>query len=407
MPPVSKVKFRILTPLFLGGADQNVPEVRAASFKAALRYWHRAINPQAVFATSEEAPRTEDLLFGGAREGSGQCSVLLRVKANNLTRFEWERRILDQFNEGRGIHARNGLRYLSYPFHMRGNNEREGIKPEAEFEVHFVLASGGAGRDSRPFRQSVRRAWLASVWLLGSVGSLGTRSRRGFGSLEVTNWPAMSDDPEWSNDAKSLPDVWSAQNSVDWLAAFARGKETIANWFGSFNNYENIRFGHPHFGSNASWELLEGDTDWAAALNYAGRKLQDFRVRRSPDYEKVKEAMRTNQPLRLTPERAVFGLPLTFRYSSLKDAGEAQFVPSDPEKKKRLDRHASLLRIRLVRIGNRFHPLFLRLSGATPGQAPNGEMIRRLRGSSERETLAPASGDLLDRFMSHLRKGDG
>jgi CRISPR-associated protein Cmr1 len=310
--------------------------------------------------------------------------------------FDWSKVNLDRFNEGRGTYARNGLKYLSYPFHMRGNQDRKALDAGTEFKLTLVVPRRRAPGDKQMHDDLVRRGWLASLWLLGGVGSLGTRSRRGFGSLEITNWATMTEPSEWSEGASDLPDLCKARDAEDWRTAFSRGQEIIGEWFESFQSYQHYHFGHPHFGPEVGWRLLSGYGDWAAALDVAGRRLQDFRVRRQPDYDRVKEALRSGRPLRQTPERAAFGLPLTFRYTSLKEARTAQFVPWDGKKSR--DRHASLLRIRLVRIGDRFHPLFLRLSGAVPGQNPEATLVRARR----HENLEPTSGALLDQFMFQL-----
>ncbi|MGQ9778178.1 MAG: type III-B CRISPR module RAMP protein Cmr1, partial [Thermodesulfobacteriota bacterium] len=57
-----KVTLETVTPLFLGGAaPRGAPELRAPSFRGALRYWLRAL----VGAAGERSMRQhEDRLFG-------------------------------------------------------------------------------------------------------------------------------------------------------------------------------------------------------------------------------------------------------------------------------------------------------------------------------------------------------
>jgi CRISPR-associated protein Cmr1 len=402
MPVVLTANFRVLTPLFLGGPDANVPDLRASSIKAMLRQWYRAADPAAIFAERQGEPRREDRLFGGAGDGAGQSPVLIRVTAERVPEFDWSMVRLDQYNEGRGTYARNGLKYLSYPFHMRGNEERTAFDVGSEFKISFVVPRARDGEQNAETVTSLRRAWIASLWLLGGLGSLGSRSRRGFGSLEISNWSELVNGSDWGEEAGRLPDLSSAKQAGEWQAAFWQGRTTVSNWFGSFDGDGRYLFGHPHLGRDTKLRLLDGRGGWSDALNAAGRRLQDFRVRRQPDYDNVKRALQTGGPLRRTPERAAFGLPLTFRYSSLRGAN-AQFVPSDPNKRR--DRHASLLRLKVVKIGDRFHPLFLRLSGAVPGREPAARLQRTGRDQRGQEDLEPASGDLLDQFMSELARG--
>jgi CRISPR-associated protein Cmr1 len=401
MPVVLRANLKVVTPLFLGGADPDNPELRASSIKSALRQWYRAIAPEAVFAAEAGGPRNEDRIFGGSAERAGQSPIFLRVLTPaHVPEFDWSRVTLDRYNEGGGRQVRNGLRYLSYPFHLRGNDGRRAVDAGAEFTLVLL-----APKKHDSLSLEIRRAWIASLWLLGAAGSLGSRSRRGFGSIEITNWASIAEASDWAEDAAALPDLSNPKNGAEWQARFQRGKESARAWFGSFQKYDKYRFEHPHFGAEAAYRLLGGFGDWPGALNAAGRRMQDFRVRRQPDYDNVKRALESGKPLVHTPERAVFGLPLTFRFSSLSDAGTAKFLPTDPERRKHLDRHASLLRVRLVRIGSRVHPLFLRMSGAMPGQDPGADLIRRQRGRGETENLAAASGTLLDQFMSELARG--
>jgi CRISPR-associated protein Cmr1 len=60
---VLEATFRIVTPLFLGGAKPNdCAELREASIKGALRFWYRAADPN---YRQEEAR-----IFGGTARGT-------------------------------------------------------------------------------------------------------------------------------------------------------------------------------------------------------------------------------------------------------------------------------------------------------------------------------------------------
>ena len=68
----------VLTPLFLGGAEQEAT-LSAAPFKAALRYWwrvsgvHRTSDPEELFHKESE-------LFGNANPECGRSLVEVEVK---------------------------------------------------------------------------------------------------------------------------------------------------------------------------------------------------------------------------------------------------------------------------------------------------------------------------------------
>jgi CRISPR-associated protein Cmr1 len=391
----------------MSGANQDEPELRAGSLKSALRAWYRAADPRAILADRKHEARREDLFFGGAGDQkhgmAGQSPLLLRLSFDRLREFQWEDPKVNRFTEGQGKHARNGLRYLGYSLQLGEHKSRRAIAPGEKARLTLVEPRG---RSKKLDVTTNRRAWLSALWLLANLGSLGSRSRRGLGSVEITNWSSMALATDWREDAALLPDVQRAKGLKEWYAGFSSGMGTIEGWFGTFEPYEvrlGRRFGHPHLGKKMTLALLgAGHRDWMEALNDAGRRLQDFRVRRAPDYADVKGALETGKPLRTTPERATFGLPLSFRYSSLPAAGTAQFVPSSDGREVR-ERHASLLRIRLVRIGERLHPLFVRMDGATPGVDPAAELI--VDRGRRRASLEPAPKDLLDDFMKHVSGG--
>lgn len=406
---VAHAELRLITPLFMSGADQAVPELRAAALKSALRQWYRAADPRAVFAENKSGPRREDLYFGGAgdekRGAAGQSPLLLRLGSSRLPQFGWSDVNVNRFTEGQGKQARNGLRYLSYSLHFRENEGRRALAPGGAATLSLVLRRrAGAEQDV----VKLRRAWLSALWLLGNLGSLGTRSRRGLGSIAIVNWSNVALDEDWRADAAALPNLQRAENLQDWYAGFSKGMGSIESWFGRFEEqkYKGVRFAHPHLGKGMTLALLgAGYARWEEALNAAGRRLQDFRVRRRPDYDNVKQTLATGQPLRVAPDRAAFGLPLTFRYSSLREAGEATFVPNREGGKDRV-RHASLLRIRIVKLGARYHPLFVRMAGAVPGSDPATDLLRKGRGQRDiRAELEPRAGDLLDTFMGTLSRG--
>lgn len=397
---LAQVELRLLTPLFSAGANQNEPELRATALKSALRFWYRAIDPRAVLTDQKGDPRFEDRFFGGGGEGAKQSPVLLRLQTEKSRKFTWQDVNLNRFDEGSGGHRKNGIRYLSYSLHMRPNDERQALAPGSTINLKFQAERRRLGS----LGEQGRRAWIAALWLLGNLGSLGTRSRRGLGSIEITNWPSLTLD-EWAEDAARLPNLQGANSVQAWTEGFSQAMAIFDRWFEFFGDkkYTHLDFTHPHLGDSMRTALLaEGFKNWEEALNAAGRKLQDFRVRRQPDYDDVKRALQSGQPVTHAPERAAFGLPLTFRYSSL-PGPSAEFVPTRHGGQDRT-RHASLLFIRLVRLGERYHPLFLRMSGAVPGVNPPADMlfIEQKRLVKREASLGSDQGQLLDEFMASL-----
>lgn len=365
-------EFEVLTPLFMGEADQTEAGFRPASFKALLRAWFRAAAPSRL--------DKEPALFGSQ---AGQCPFLLRLAEIERREWHWDGRLAARFDEGHGKEMRNGLRYLGFPFAMKQQQgtDRAALAPDSRFRLEFVFP--------RPATAEQRQALLAALWLLGHLGGAGSRSRRGFGSLALRSW-----DIPW-DEAADLPLLRAAANREAWTAGYRQARALFKTWFPPETERTFI---HPHLGA-ATRPLLSARAgpDWATVLNGMGRKLQDFRVKAPPDYQRVKDHVSGLRRVDHSPERAAFGLPLTFRYTSAKGP-PATFLPFDTKGGQTLERHGSLLHLRVVALADGLHSLFLRLDGAVPGQAGAPVAPR-----GEHRALLPAEGNALDRFMDHLK----
>ncbi len=384
---------RCITPAFLGGAGPAA-ELRPPSIKGQLRFWLRAVDPS--FRTRESE------LFGGAGAGAGQSRVLLRVHGGEPKYVRWEAQRAQSFTKGSGTHSTNGLVYLGYPFQLKGNEDRTALAPQSRFTLLCVLP--------RPLRKQHevqdRRALLAALWAFATLGSLGMRSRRGFGSLALTSWKpeaAAADERAWREDMASLPLLHDSPDMRTWNDGIAAGLRTIRQWLGEFRSPQK----HPYLGPASAWRLSpESQRDaknWQAALAHAGLQLQTFRQRMQPDYTKVKDHLRFEARdggarLKAAPERAAFGLPLAFRYSSLRvRVKPAVFVPTGGRtlNGKPPERHPSPLLLKLVELPDGLHSLWLRLDGPRPGSEPRAT----LRGS--REPLIAPARDLVGDFLAN------
>ena len=102
MSETLEATFRIVTPMFLGGADQESDTgIRPPSVKGALRFWWRALNWGRFRAETEtdeaalgDLHKEEARLFGSAADdnGGGQGTFLLRVARGSCEADEKEQR---------------------------------------------------------------------------------------------------------------------------------------------------------------------------------------------------------------------------------------------------------------------------------------------------------------------------
>lgn len=171
--------YRIVTPMFCAGADQQSAELRLSSFKGALRFWWRSLMWGKV-GDHRELRDEEAALFGASDSRFGQSKVQMRVVSKELAQVEKPRAVFEQ-----GKLA--GAHYLGYGVMEAFASRRKGTK--AGQLTRAMIPSGSFTIECRflPFAKHeetelVRKALI----LLGTVGGLGSKSRKGFGSLTLT-----------------------------------------------------------------------------------------------------------------------------------------------------------------------------------------------------------------------------
>lgn len=362
IPLILEVDFILTSPAFLGGADM-MAALRPQSFKGLLRHYHRVID--CTLMESDKA--REDRIWGGAGKGFGQSKVLLRIQPkSNINRWKYDRNELSRYKKGRGKgkekYPLNGIIYLGYPFDMGKNKQRDardalGPSTSTQFTLQGVIpAAGDLSREDV-------RAITASFWLLAVLGSCGSRSRRGFGSLQPTGWRLQNAGsfPTFDKIFKTLPRPGQANSSGAWHEAIKDARQLFNNWFGHFPHHT----AHAHLGRNFSCVILPGHNSWESAIAEGGAEMQKFRRSREPDRTTAEKFLTHPQNNIVAPERASFGLPLSFRFKKLE--GEVQFLPGRPNPNADSpERFASLLSLKIIRLDMRYHPLYFLYDGLEP-----------------------------------------
>ena len=162
--------YRIVTPMFCGGAEQQA-EFRLASFKGVLRFWWRAL----MWGRAKDCKDLcvqEAALFGASDESIGQSKVRLRIVDQRLAASVG----VGQVFEGGRL---NGAQYLGYGVMNPQSGElKRSMIPSGTFGVECLLSP----RLSLDQRESVMNALI----LVGTVGGLGSKSRKGYGSMTLT-----------------------------------------------------------------------------------------------------------------------------------------------------------------------------------------------------------------------------
>lgn len=375
-----RLTYEVLTPLYMGGADQNA-ELRPPSIKGLMRYWWRTVNPLNL--------REEPGIFGGAGARQGQSPFSLTMDSPLAGKAHWDKALARRFDikpEKKQDLPQNGLAYLGYPFKLEnekkgrdGTTSRSCIEPGQSLKLSCIFTGG-------PTTPGIRQGVAASAWLLGHFGGAGSRSRRGFGSLALVDWQIQGSET-WE-EMKSLPLLHERTTPEGWMAGYDAMRRILREEDLPAVDGEEIH--HPHFGKDTC--LVLGDSgyakeDWAGCLNEMGLAMQRFRQRREPDRGRVKSSLQGRGLLQYTPDRASFGLPLAFRLGN----ESLEIISKDG------DRHGSLLHLCPVLIGGKLYPLYLRLAGAVPGENPPG----RVRGHPD--SLESIGENAMDLFMKQLQ----
>ncbi len=299
--PSYSFTYSVVTPLFLGDAQRDASRLSLASFKGALRFWWRALAWEDCWKQAgrhkdtalRELHRREAWLFGKAgesgKEALGQSRVLLAIEALALGKV---------YPEGHRLGPGPGARYFGYGL-MGAFGRNAGVLDRSCFPA------GGRFRVRLIFKRDVdaaeRKRVLDALKLLGLLGGLGARVRRGWGSLTLEELEG----PEAE---------WTKPESIE---AYRKAVRDIVG---------RPQVGRPPFSAfsaESRVDLLATGTDPLALLDQVGREMVRYRAwgfnGKLPDGEPALQLFRedhdwakqpwTGEQSRYLPKRAAFGLP--------------------------------------------------------------------------------------------------
>ncbi len=310
-----------LTPLFLGGADPREPELRPASFRGVMRFWFRALYGGVVGISDLNSLRqAEAETFGTTENGS---PVIVRLHGNVGSQ---------QFPS-----YDSGVQYLFWSV-VGSKRGRSCFPPDSQFILMLQTRAGVDGDE--PLRRS-----LASLWLLTRLGGVGSRARRGAGSLQVTKLNHA--EPAGLMQHFSLPGFEVLATTPDQLCGeLAMGLKRLQSLFGTktANSLVNPDFDVLHPDCCRVVVMRETWKTWHEALNDIGTKFKEFRIPRPPDLNVRNALLGRGKNFQPVP-RAAFGLPIVFHYRD-------RSVPDGSLEGEDHDRRASPLMIRVARLAN-------------------------------------------------------
>lgn len=384
-----EVSYKVVTPMFCGGARPTVAELRLPSFKGVLRWWWRAFAwPRSGGALSKVAA-AEDELFGSARRGQGRVIMRLVTPIAPTTIKK------DEVLKVDGKVVGEGARYLGYgvmeAFARKAKENRPAVEAgqltrtclRAPFDIKLELRV-------RDLDEATRASLVDALKAVGLLGGIGAKSRKGYGSLVLASM-ALNGKPCWS-----LP---TSPNDL---------QSAIQGLIGSARNATDHHGGLPPYTALSSRTRVvlapgNGQIQPLTLLDRVGREMMRFRswghngkvlgtdsernFKHDHDLMKKPSGQRSAHPRRI-----VFGLPHNYGRQP-----DQQVGPADDH----LDRRASPLLIHIHECGNT--PVAV-LSMLPAEFLPGGDEAlvdvggKKLKLASDQELWKPAN-DFLDRLL--------
>jgi CRISPR-associated protein Cmr1 len=302
--------FGIVTPMFLGEADgQCASKIRPPAIKGALRFWWRALNwapiRQSQSADADallELHKQEAALFGssaqtgsdGKTQTGGQGMFLLRVSEQKISKGSKSDNCLTsaplQYLAGMGL------------YHFRDGLLRSYLKSGGSFTLQLALKS--------KITENQKKQLTQAITCFGLLGCLGSRARKGFGSVSLAKLVVAGNEqplPQSADDYQAClaqllgpclalkeEPPFTAFSALSRVQIGGQGKSAIGLLrdhgyeMGMYRGYgkNGKTFGKP------AKQNFKSDHDWAYAVA-DGKSQADL------------------------PKRAVFGLPHPYFLSSI------------------------------------------------------------------------------------------
>jgi CRISPR-associated protein Cmr1 len=345
--------FKIVTPMFLGdaGTNQLADTIRPPSVKGALRFWWRALqwprfaadSPQDIDHALRRMHEAEGAIFGQAADDhdrrKGQSSFLLRIDHN----------LSGGANLPRPGH---GQQYLLGQGLFRGGYRRNAID-SGGFQVHLRFRHGMPNEKAKELG-SAFAAW-------GLLGGLGSRARRGLGSVAIQTINGVDIDIPFSIDSLKKQFVTSKPLSSVGLPPFTAisslSRIEIAN-----TSEQNAWGALGEVGLKLLRYCSFGVHNAATGQHEVGGKKAEQNLR--DDHDWVLNAVNGVRPTQI-PVRGVFGFPHNYFFKSKFD----ELVASGMNRGKAASRAKAELAPNQEGRTRRSSPLFIHIH-----QFPKGEI---------------------------------
>jgi CRISPR-associated protein Cmr1 len=182
-PTVIQATYRIVTPMFIGDAEQNATGIAPQSVKGALRFWWRAlmwgkIRSRAINTNQalQQLHTLEGKIFGQAADTANAAAFSLSLDDSKI---QYQKKS-DWPQGGNDPSGYLGLGLWESGSHAKGNLQphRQYVAENQIFSIKLSIFSAKLDSAEQASLQDALIAW--GLW-----GGLGSRARRAFGSVAL------------------------------------------------------------------------------------------------------------------------------------------------------------------------------------------------------------------------------
>ncbi len=343
----------------MGNALQRA-ELRPQSFNGLFRWW---------FRTAGGSLNDEKRLFGWTGNTSNKGLVQIRIINQNT-------QIKTFHKEFSGNHPAfgSGLNYLGFAldprFKKNDYSKTQRTYITGNFIMEILFHPFATEEDIDKF--------FATLWLSINLGNFGSRSRRCFGSIRTDRIeplpktqlqfiPNLQNLSQWiKENLNEIVKIVNAQPRMDipFIKNFEIFKVNKNNWKNYKSWIKEVQKGRNGTYLVSEWykeknsrnsQLISKPID---LCDFMGFLMQAYRSYYEPDYTNAKNIIsrkwRKFPTVKATIERAGFGLPLPFYFSSLRRRGTVNLIMNQAT-----TRRASPLLFKVLSNGENFEGLFI------------------------------------------------
>jgi CRISPR-associated protein Cmr1 len=294
--------FCIVTPMFLGGADGQT-ELRMQSVKGLLRFWWRTFVYPSVNGDLKKLAEKEAQLFG-SNENCASFQLHFSSNVNPLIKTSKGETFQKMVNPDRP-----GARYLGFGLMdafdgkktTAGRLSKGCINHNQEFSISAIARNEFSNDLIRTFK------------LFGLLGGLGSRSRKGFGSITLTRikvndreyWVRPETTDAYRQELISLLGEATKYNQEPKISAFST--HTRINYIGTNPSPLSLL--------NTWGKQMQRYRSWGFKGKVNGRKSEQ-NFKKDHHWYRFIGNYREND---FHPRRVIFGLP--HNYDSKKEEG--------------------------------------------------------------------------------------